>query len=453
MHTANKLLWAAGLATFSLLIILFTHTQVTPRLLSEFHSSGFASKKYHRPQEPVWIEEKFLTYLPHSGLHNQRIALINAMVLAKALNRTLIMPELNIGKANFWHPSHKLAHHLDQCVGRNRTPANSLAAGCREYRRYSPVPVDTMFDLTPAYYSGVRLLQRLDMNLNYFKRFWSVPDDHVFYVDDFSRFSYRVYDSRQNTMPLLNYQERIDMEDLQNRPEPFLVFGSLFGSHRLALDRPELRWLWNYLFREMGMSYPAVTEQALQVVAKLGGPGEFASVHLRQGDGIFKTTMAQTMDVVRGNLTLATPNEEKSTEDDTTIEKLNKLREANRYEDLLNMCQTVKRTNNPRLHIIFMATDAPQPRLTLQYLFDEFVCLFSLSDFPNVMATTASLTATPLAPHNEQSTYPVRFGSLLLPLIDAEIASHASFFVGTPKSTFSKYIQHRNDRFQALYGQ
>src|ERR1043166_460385 len=42
--------------------------------------------------------EKFITYLAHSGLHNQRIALENAAFLAWKLNRTLILPPLMLGK-------------------------------------------------------------------------------------------------------------------------------------------------------------------------------------------------------------------------------------------------------------------------------------------------------------------------------------------------------------------
>lgn len=42
-----------------------------------------------QPQRTIDADEKFLGYLPHSGFHNQRMALQNAMVLATYLNRTL----------------------------------------------------------------------------------------------------------------------------------------------------------------------------------------------------------------------------------------------------------------------------------------------------------------------------------------------------------------------------
>ncbi|CAG8730862.1 16770_t:CDS:1, partial [Acaulospora morrowiae] len=39
-------------------------------------------------------DEKFMTYLPHSGFHNQRISLENAIFIAWYLNRTLVIPPI-----------------------------------------------------------------------------------------------------------------------------------------------------------------------------------------------------------------------------------------------------------------------------------------------------------------------------------------------------------------------
>lgn len=43
------------------------------------------------------IGEKYLSYLPHSGFHNQRIALVNALALGHLLNRTVIVPYVRLG--------------------------------------------------------------------------------------------------------------------------------------------------------------------------------------------------------------------------------------------------------------------------------------------------------------------------------------------------------------------
>ncbi|KAF9914721.1 hypothetical protein BX616_007691 [Lobosporangium transversale] len=45
---------------------------------------------------------KYLTFLPHSGFHNQRTELENALLLARLLNRTLILPKVYLGPPMPW---------------------------------------------------------------------------------------------------------------------------------------------------------------------------------------------------------------------------------------------------------------------------------------------------------------------------------------------------------------
>lgn len=45
---------------------------------------------------------KYLTYLPHSGFHNQRIEMENALLLSYILNRTLLLPKANLGNSIPW---------------------------------------------------------------------------------------------------------------------------------------------------------------------------------------------------------------------------------------------------------------------------------------------------------------------------------------------------------------
>ncbi|KAI5476984.1 hypothetical protein MNV49_006942 [Pseudohyphozyma bogoriensis] len=52
--------------------------------------------------------EKFLGFLPHSGFHNQRLALQNALVLGRLLNRTVLIPPIWIG----WPTATQYYHDL-----------------------------------------------------------------------------------------------------------------------------------------------------------------------------------------------------------------------------------------------------------------------------------------------------------------------------------------------------
>ncbi|SCV68849.1 BQ2448_970 [Microbotryum intermedium] len=49
------------------------------------------------PAPPPDPDERFLGYLPHSGFHNQRGEFQNALLLSKALNRTLLVPAIWLG--------------------------------------------------------------------------------------------------------------------------------------------------------------------------------------------------------------------------------------------------------------------------------------------------------------------------------------------------------------------
>ncbi|KAI7857652.1 hypothetical protein BDC45DRAFT_566103 [Circinella umbellata] len=119
--------WAAGCIIITVSLLLLTHIILLRRSSTSRTSSWQTwlrrprawthSRDPHHSPISIKNSEKFLTFLPHSGLHNQRIALINAGILAGALSRTLLMPELNL------------------------------------------VPVDQVFDLTPLHELGVRTMQ------------------------------------------------------------------------------------------------------------------------------------------------------------------------------------------------------------------------------------------------------------------------------------------------------
>ncbi|KAF9970848.1 hypothetical protein BGZ73_006298 [Actinomortierella ambigua] len=64
-------------------------------------SSSSSSTTKHQPQSHS-PDAKYLTFLPHSGFHNQRSELENALVLARLLNRTLIMPKVYLGPPMPW---------------------------------------------------------------------------------------------------------------------------------------------------------------------------------------------------------------------------------------------------------------------------------------------------------------------------------------------------------------
>lgn len=459
-----------GLPLALLLITLFfLHLGLEKRLQQDDLASAASEQEQEQQQQPRQ-QEKFLTYLPHSGLHNQRIALINGIVLAKALNRTLIMPELNLGTATYWRPTSLLPYRLDECGDESVHVAPAVkdrklkdgrrkawwSSNCFDYRNYLPMAVDWVFDLTAVHEMGVKTLQRQDMRLDYFERVWSVPRDErnqslVYQVMDNSRYSYQIVDDGSSTdyeiSTSTKFNETHSLQQLGKHQEPFMIFNSLFGSDRLALPSGGV-WARTResLRQEMGVSHPWVVNASQSAMGRLGGAGAYIGVHIRMGDGVFKVMQDDTMAQVRQQLIQRQHDD--TTLNETTLTHIQSLDS----KDRLSACLEVQSSHHHhRLGLIYMTTDAPSPHTTLPHLFEEFVCLFALGDFKDIVDSTLQLQP-PLLDHrhHQDASVPTTQGEILLPLIDGEIASQASFFVPTPGSTFSGYIEHRNKRFQRI---
>jgi hypothetical protein len=459
MLRSPKFIWAICLAALSLTLLLVNYTQ-------QVHLQLKLQISPKPPQQQHTDQEKYVTFLPHSGLHNQRLALINGLILAKALNRTLLLPQINIGRAIKWRPTPISERRLAECYN-IKQKSNPM---CKDFGKYVPSSVESVFDLAAAHALGIRTLQRTDMSLSYFEKELGLSDDAILRMDDNTRFSYRAYDSRGNNDDMGQFTARVEMDDLRNAEQNVIIFGSLHYTKRVALQDPMLIWLGAHLREETSIAHPIVMRQALNVLPMMGGPDNFVGVHLRQGDGYFKAVMDESLADLKmtleqsdlatakfereKNITLITDSRIPTTEADEE-----KLRHLATYKqdpmELLTQCLLLNdRSNHPRLRLIYMATDTPQPRVTLQSLYNDFPCIFTLSDFPDIIESTLSMN--PMVTGNdaldeEMRNLGTKVNSLFIPMIDAEITSHGYIFIGTRRSTFSQYINHRYLRYQKTY--
>ena len=65
---------------------------------------------------------KFVGYLPHSGFHNQRIALENALILSRLMNRTLLMPPVRLSNRPIrYAPFDELRVYVERSTERDPT--------------------------------------------------------------------------------------------------------------------------------------------------------------------------------------------------------------------------------------------------------------------------------------------------------------------------------------------
>lgn len=441
------------IAACTLFISLSTLSKSTPLkqagLDKDLAKAGGAT--YNDHNIPTTDDETFMTFYPHSGLHNQRLSLINAALIAKWLNRTLIIPEVNMGIATYWKNSSELPPKLDACpelVTAHRKMEKELGerihlpSECFDYRKYIPISFEDVFDLSPLADIGVRYSMRNNMHHSYFQGSpLNIPYDEtnrslVYEIPDNERYSYRIYYSEHDNQPLQNFERRLDLIDLKRRSEKLMIFNSLFGSNRIALDS-ENKETKEYLKMSIKLKHPVVDSRADKVIAQLGGGRQYISAHIRSGDGMFKEHIVDTIDQITNKLSEVV-DMENDTSDMTTWQELRKLqlaRSPSSVATLLDRCIQLQ-PQRGKLTTLFMATDSRNPREdpNMRSLFDEFVCAFTLSDFPDIIPSI-----NVKSPRDNQTD----ISSLLIPLVDASIASAGNAFVGTPKSTFSGYVMSR----------
>lgn len=173
-------------------------------------SSRFMDNNQPAPiQHTPSSEEKYLTYLPYSRFSNQRSTLVNAALLAKYLNRTLIVPPMFLGSANGWSPAPGLYRVLanmtdssfqDRCFDSNGQPileepvvppeGEEVEFGCYNFTTYVMVPWSWATDLhrltLPEEDGGlsIRIMERSDMSLGALQRQLGLLDDDMFLMQD-----------------------------------------------------------------------------------------------------------------------------------------------------------------------------------------------------------------------------------------------------------------------------
>lgn len=91
------------------------------------------------------------------------------------------------------------------------------------------------------------------------------------------------------------------MKDLR-RPaiasKRLLVFGSLFGSTRIALHTKRAKAAYKFAEAAMVLKNSHIDQVADEIVKKLGGNDGFTGVHLRINEGIFKVSVTATCTMV-----------------------------------------------------------------------------------------------------------------------------------------------------------
>ncbi|KAG6886302.1 hypothetical protein C0993_006712 [Termitomyces sp. T159_Od127] len=403
----------------------------------------------HQDDYPCDPDETFLSYLPHSGFHNQRIAFENALVLSRLMNRTLLVPPIYLGsKPLHYAPFDALYQELIlsskvgllHCSG--ISSAVPLPLECIDYFDQTHLPWDWLVDLDLVK-QNQRLRQRWNLSEIWTDKCLNYSESNTLIIKDRSPYQYRFLDTRSDISPLNHrFLENIYISDLVASRKRLVHVGTLFGSSRLRLKDPSNLTIRSYIRGSMSFNNPLLLDIANSIAASLGPL--FIGVHLRLGDGNFrknaeKHTRKAWWQVICDILSY-------SEEEAFALENdfMDQFQDRNvhdprprRFGASSNVlrCQYPLHTNTSHLRLntpIFISTDVDQNNTVLIGFRKTFPCLFFLADFPIATAPLEEIRN----PHDG-----IRMKHILLPFVDALVVGNAWKVVGTSNSTFSNFIQ------------
>jgi hypothetical protein len=437
---------------------------------------------------PNTRKERFLSYLPHSGFHNQRIELENALLLAAYLNRTLLVPPVYLASpAMPWLRYEKLHERLlfqtknglDHCVTLDAAGL-PLPSECLNNFRWTNVPWSFFYNMS-AIQQQVPVVFRTGLDYEWLYKSFHLTENDVYFFKDMSPYEYQIHDDRSTDLPLDRFNYRIDLMTLEQIDHRVLHFGSMFGSYRILAESESHAELLRSIRSKMIFRNPVISGAAERIVQQLGGANNFVGMHVRVGDGIFKLRASILVDDIYHELvdkfTDLSVEQVANYEGGVDQHDLDRT-ESTEYEIKLRSFHPVDETNytkpievhhqdNIKTHfkystasfdtdphiasrlkcqqgdaitrrfrntVVYIATDAPDPRNhpLLRKLFQVFPCTFILSDFMNELDDIKKL---------EVVEERVKLESYLIPMVDAMISAHGHTFLGTPHSTFTSYIE------------
>ncbi|KAL0086549.1 CigA protein-like protein, partial [Phycomyces blakesleeanus] len=305
-------------------------------------------------------EEQYLTYLPYSRFSNQRSTLLNAALLAKYLNRTLIVPPMILGSANGWSPAPGLYNVLedmtdlkyqDRCFDNGEPVEEPIVLndmglpifGCTNFTSYVMLPWSWATDLQRLTRSendgglGIKIIERSDMSLSRLQENLGLENKDMFVMQDSTRYQWHMYDTPgQAVNP--RYQYEISLHELAGIRQRLVHFYGIFGYDRITLTDPlneeyRLRIQHALIFQNKAItdSTTIILEQLLRdisasdeivpldpeqarTIERHGDfvPPQFVAAHIRAGDGVFLKGLGervpefvhQIWDIMTGNETI-----------------------------------------------------------------------------------------------------------------------------------------------------
>ncbi|KAI7897912.1 uncharacterized protein BX663DRAFT_526891 [Cokeromyces recurvatus] len=414
-------------------------------------------------------EERYLAYLPHSGLSNQRIELANALLLAYMLKRTLIVPPAFLGTVLGWMHRDQLMDRLEWLTTPKNFPkicqrptpgllkSYTQRSRCAEYRQLAILPWTELHDFTllKESGSGIRMQFQSIISLERLKEELEImAEDDVYVYQDLQLYDWRLYQNKTRAIELV--QDRLNYFDsfagrryykvllpdhFERRKEKLIYLGGIFGSTRIHLIDSKDLWIQELIRRTLHYRLDTpIGETVKSIVNYLGGKGSFMALHFRTGDNPFKREIPDNLLRFVKNMTDLASQQRKVITQNNSEESCLNLSTTKEEEDHLTVMNqqqlfsTLPFTSRVK---IYLATDYRNPKGKSSLLlpwFDTFPCTTILSDLPDYLFSPLDHLRDSIVPSKSLRHF-------LIPLVDAMVAAHGKTVLTTPRSTFSKYIE------------
>jgi len=463
----NKLaILIAVLAFASLTCFFFAHHLFTARFALYAQPHPHPADALPKSTPPA-SDTKYLTYYPHSGLHNQHIALENAIVLAQQPNRTLLVPFLRLGKPIRYVSFEKLGRFLalGSKTGLEHCPL--VPAGipapdeCSGYEEWTSIPWDHLVNLSAMEENmGVKMIQWDGSPIaQYMKKSQiNIFEADTLTLQDSGPYDFRFLDTLDDVSPTRDkYLYSIYIPKLAQAPERLLQIGTLFGSSRLRLKQGVSKIVRRDVRTGMAFTNPYLSRVADMIYEALGAV--YIGAHLRVGDGQFEQRSTDNARSIWWKLvhlvcgldleeTLALEQQFSHFDEDLDPPliqpDLPSLRVPHpplpplpRTSKPKIWCRAPLHTSPPlqRLNIpLYIATDSPNPAADLLFsiYLQTFPCIFFLADFSSRLTPLDAL----INPYDQ-----VPLKGFLMPVLDAMVLARAREVVVTDGSTFGTFVK------------
>lgn len=453
----------------SILLFIYTSTQYTSNSIiinSSSISSFYNTRTKSSSQSPLikqeeQQEERYLAYLPHSGLSNQRIELANGLLLAHMLNRTLLIPPAFLGTVFGWMPRTQLLSRLEWLTTpkdfnklcQRPTPGRLASyvqrSRCEEYRHFGVINWAELHDFQPLVDMGIRIKFQPILSLSQITKDLNITrDDQMYLHDDMQLYDWRLYENKTEAVELLRskmnyfdsfsgrrYHEVLLPHHFQQKQEKLLFLGGIFGSTRFKLISPEYIQMKDEIKRLLHYRLDTPLGKTVKsIVNYLGGKGTFMSLHFRTGDKPFKKEISPNLEKFIENMTdIMGYNQQESSMDNACL-NIHQPPPQTQFMDENETSILVSYGNRVKVYI---ATDYLNPKSEKSQLlpwFDQFPCTSTLGDVPDHLLRPLDELRDITSPHKSLRNF-------FIPLVDAMVAAHARKILTTPRSTFSSYIQ------------